>query len=200
MHTQARESSAHRRGRRVGDAVRVAAALSVAVAVIWFGIPEALGFGVMLVGLMVPRITHLAGPFDAAFSTTILLATWSGVAGLYAAITWWDLAVHFITVGASSAVLYLLLARMDITPGASVGKALPSRSIVVLTSALGISVAVLWEFFEWAGNAFISPGIHVGYVDTIGDLAVGWFGAILAGLLLAQWKDRTTEIQDSARG
>lgn len=186
-------------GRRVADLVRAAAALSIVISAVWFTLPEILGFTVVTAGLFVPRVTHLAGPFDAAFSITVLLATWSGVAGLYQAITGWDLLVHFITAGASAAVLYLLLSRMDVTPGITYGKALPARSIVVVTLALGMTAAVIWEFFEWAGNAFISDDIHVGYIDTLGDLAVGGAGATLAGALLAWWKGRTTAIQDSVQ-
>ncbi|MFP5368251.1 MAG: hypothetical protein ACLGIS_15695 [Actinomycetes bacterium] len=191
--------STHRRGQHLGDAFRAAAVLSVVAAVIWFGLPEVFGFSVVAVGLMIPRVARLAGPFDAAFGATILLAAWSAVAALYAAITWWDILVHFVTAGASAAVLFLLLARTEITPGSPVSKALPSRSIVVLTFAFGVTVAVLWEFLEWAGNAFVTDGIHVGYIDTLIDIAVGGLGAIIAGSLLALWKDQASAIQSSAK-
>lgn len=165
------------------------------VAAIWFATAEVIGFIVVAIGLMIPRLARLAGPFDAAFGATIILASWSGVVSLYAAITWWDILVHFVTAGSSAAVLFLLLARAEITPGSTVSKALPTRSIVVMTFAFGVTVAVLWEFLEWAGNAFISDGIHVGYIDTLVDIAVGGAGAIIAGILLARWKDRASAIQ-----
>lgn len=191
------DGAAHSRWRHVADATRLATLVSGAIALIWIDIPSAIGFAVVLAGLLIPRLAHLAGPFDAAFCATILLATWSGVAGLYEAISWWDLVVHFVTAGSSAAVLYLLLAQLDVTPGTSTGKALPSKSIVVLTVALGVTLAVVWEFLEWFGNAFISDGIHVGYVDTLSDVAVGGAGALLTGLLLARWKDQTADIQTS---
>ena len=191
--------TAHVRGRHIADAFRLATLVSIGIAFIWFGIPSTLGFAVAFVGLLIPRFAHLAGPFDAAFSATILLATWSGVAGLYAAISWWDLVVHFITAGSSAAVLYLLLSQLDVTPGTSMGKALPSRSIVVLTVSFGITLAVVWELIEWFGDAFISEGIHVGYIDTLSDVAVGGAGALLTGILLAAWKDQTAAVQNSAK-
>lgn len=200
MHSRRRNNNdAHVHGRRIGDAFRVAAIISIGIAVLWYGIPEILAFTVVAIGLIILRLARLAGPFDAAFSATILLATWSGVAGLYEAITWWDILVHCITAGSSAAVLYLLLARTEITAGSPVGKALPSQSIVVLTFAFGITVAVLWEFAEWAGNAFIAKGIHVGYIDTLIDIAVGGLGSIIAGILLALWKDQASTIQSSAK-
>lgn len=188
--TTTKTPSDHNRSRPVADAVRVLAAVSVIASVIWFGLPEILGLTVMFLGLLIPRIGKLAGPFDTAFCITIFVATWSGIAGLYKAISWWDLAVHFITAGASAAVLYLILARTDVTPGSSRGDVLPARSIVVMTLALGLSAAVVWEFVEWVGNTYITTAIHVGYDDTIGDLAVGGAGALVAGMALARWKAR----------
>lgn len=185
----------HIRGRRIADGFRAAAVLSVGVAAVWFGVAEVAGFILVAVGLLIPRLFHLAGPFDAAFGATILLASWSSVASLYAAITWWDIMVHFVTAGSSAGVLFLLLSRAEITPAATVGRALPRRSIVVMTFSFGLTIAVLWEFVEWAGNAFISSDIHVGYIDTLIDLAVGGAGAILVGVLLAQWKEKTSRIQ-----
>lgn len=197
MHTH--RNPGHIRGQRIGDGFRAAAVLSVVIAAMWFGIAEVAGFTVVAIGLMIPRLCRLAGPFDAAFSATILLASWSSVASLYAAITWWDLLVHFVTAGSSAAVLFLLLARVEITPGGTVSKALPTRSIVVVTFTFGVTVAVLWEFLEWAGNAFISESIHVGYIDTLIDIAAGGAGAILAGILLARWNDQASAIQSSAK-
>lgn len=191
-------NSVHISGQRIGDVFRAAAVFSVGVAAVWFGIAEVVGFIVVAIGLMIPRLARLAGPFDAAFGATIFLASWSSVASLYAAVTWCDIMVHFVTAGSSAAVLFLLLARAEITPGSTVGKALPARSIVVMTFAFGVTVAVLWEFLEWAGNAFISDGIHVGYIDTLIDIAVGGAGAVLAGMLLARWKDKASAIQSSA--
>ncbi|GAA3710813.1 hypothetical protein GCM10022377_25480 [Zhihengliuella alba] len=183
----------------MADGCRVAALLSTVAAGVWLGVPELLGFAVVLAGLLVPRLMHLAGPFDAAFGVTILIAAWSGAAGLYEAIPGWDLVVHFITAGAAAGVLFLGLAQIDVTPEATMGSVIPYRSTVVLTLALGMTLAVLWEFLEWAGHTFISGDIHVGYTDTLGDLAVGGLGAGLAGVLLAHWKGRVAEVQTRAR-
>ncbi len=178
----------HDRTRRTADAVRLFAALSIGVCALWMGLPETIGFTVVFLGLLIPRMARLAGPFDAGFCLTIFVATWSGIAGLYRAISWWDLLIHFITAGASAAALFLVLARTGIIPGSADTKLLPRRSIVALTLALGLAAAVMWEFFEWAGNAYLTKAIHVGYNDTVADLAVGGLGALLAGMALAGWK------------
>jgi len=189
----ARNDDAHVIPRQVADGVRALSALSIAAAAVWFDLPAVLGITIVTVGLMIPRFCRLAGPFDAAFCITILIAAWSGIAGLYRAIPWWDLVVHFVTAGSSAAVLYLVLARSDITPTAN-RRIFPARSVVVLTAALGMTAAVFWEFLEWAGNRYITSRIHVGYNDTLADLAVGGLGAVVAGVFLARWSAGDTEI------
>jgi hypothetical protein len=40
---------------------------------------------------------------------------------------------------------------------------------------------VLWELVELVGHTYIDSTIFVGYTDTIGDLAAGGLGSLLAG-------------------
>lgn len=192
-------STRHDRSRWIADSVRILAVLSVVAGAGWLGVPAVLGLTTMAAGLLFLRVFRLAGPFDAAFCVTIFIATWSGLIGLYRAISWWDLAVHFVTIGAVAAALYLILARSNVTP--STKRSFSTRSIVVLSFSLGLTVAVLWEFIEWIGNRYITELIMVGYDDTIGDLAVGGAGAALAGVALALWTSRAAqqvEHQDSS--
>ncbi len=83
-------------------------------------------------------------------------------------------------------------ARTGLTPGTADGQVLRGRSIAAMTLALGLSAAVVWEFFEWAANAYFTEEIHVGYNDTMADLAVGGLGALLAGVALVGWKSART--------
>lgn len=177
---------------RIADGVRLSSVVSIVVAAVWFDLPAVLGLIVVTIGLIIPRLCRLAGPFDAPFCITILIAPWSGIGGLYRAISWWDLAVHFVTAGSSAAVLYLIMARTSITPTAT-KQAFPARSVIVLTTALGMTAAVLWEFLEWAGNRYITDRIHVGYNDTLSDLAIGGLGAVIAGVALARWSTRAPD-------
>ncbi|WP_159801276.1 hypothetical protein [Arthrobacter zhaoguopingii] len=81
----------HHGTRRAADVVRLLAALSISVCAAGMGLPDTLGFAIVFLGLLVPRITRLPGPFDFGFCLNIFVATWSGIAGLYRAISWWDL-------------------------------------------------------------------------------------------------------------
>ncbi|UNX54812.1 hypothetical protein MF406_00445 [Georgenia sp. TF02-10] len=44
---------------------------------------------------------------------------------------------------------------------------------------------MLWELGEWVGHTYGDPEIHVGYDDTVGDLAAGLLGSLLAGAIAA---------------
>ena len=173
----------------LADVVRLAALASIAAAYLWYGWAEVARFAIVLVGLLVPRLAKVPRPFDLAYCATLLLAAWSGVAGWYAAITGWDLVVHTITTGAVAALAYLVLARMDVVHDLHDTRRLSHHhpSIVLLTVALGLSAGVLWEFWEWVGNRYLKASIHVGYDDTVADLAADGAGSLLAGLLLVAW-------------
>ncbi|MEK8228690.1 hypothetical protein NKG05_25870 [Oerskovia sp. M15] len=49
-----------------------------------------------------------------------------------------------------------------------------------------VLLALLWETGEWAGATFVDESINVGYVDTLGDLAAGGIGSLLAGLVMVR--------------
>jgi len=47
-------------------------------------------------------------------------------------------------------------------------------------------LAVLWELGEWAGNAWLDRRIQVGYPDTMGDLAAGLAGSVVAAAVVGR--------------
>lgn len=173
----------------LADVVRLAALASIGAAWLWYGWAEVARFALVLVGLLVPRLAKVPRPFDLAYCATLLLAAWSGVAGWYAAITWWDLLVHTVTTGAVAAMVYLVLARLEVVHDLHDRRRLSHHhvSVVLLTVTLGFATGVLWEFWEWFGNRYLQGSIHVGYTDTIGDLAADGTGSLLAGLGLVAW-------------
>lgn len=172
----------------LADILRAAVLVSIVAAVLWYPPEAVVRFALLFLLVLVPRIAAMPRPFDAAFVATLLLATWSGVAGWYSAVSWLDLAVHCVATGATGAMLYLAFARIDIVSDLHDPPLRGHHSgIVVLTLAFGSSAAVLWEFYEWLGNEYLTATIHVGYDDTIGDLAMGATGSLVAGLTLVAW-------------
>lgn len=163
------------------DAMRVLGLLSGVVALIGWSAVDAAVFGLVLLGLVLPRFLGARPALDAAFALTLLVAGWSAVTDLYLVVRWWDLPVHFALNGLLAAVAYLLLIRLGYVPDPNAQR-VPLAATVVLTVALGLAAGVLWEIGEWAGHTFIDETIFVGYTDSIGDLAIGGAGALAAGL------------------
>ena len=172
----------------LADALRVAAAASLVAAVLWYPVEAWLRFALLLGLLILPRWIGVPRPFDAAFAATLLLATWAGVAQWYTSIVWMDEVVHFVTIAAVAPTAYLALVVRGLLPGLQQPPVRAHRlSVVILTVSLGLAVATLWEFYEWAADQLPNDSIHVGYDDTIADLALGGCGALLTGLALAKW-------------
>lgn len=163
--------------RRAAVAVRWAGPPSVLLTALFF---DAAGTAVMLLvclGITVAWRARLPAALELATDLVLLVAAWSSVFLLYERLARWDLVVH----GAATAVLAELARRALERWG---GLAAPGvLTHVLLVTALGTSLAVLWEYAEFVGDAVVDPRVAVGYVDTMGDLAAGSAGALLAGAL-----------------
>jgi hypothetical protein len=163
------------------DGVRLLGVLSIVVAFIGWSAVDVAVFALGLLGLVIPRFLGIRPALDASFGVTVLVAAWSGLLNLYESIAWWDILIHFVLNGLIAAVLYILAVRCGVVPDPETGS-VRLRSIVTLTTAFGLAAGVLWEIVEWVGNTYIDETIFVNYTDTIGDLAAGGLGALLAGL------------------
>lgn len=95
---------------------------------------------------------------------------------LFDTVGWWDDAMHF--------VLWTLL-----TWGVLLAFAPPglSRALTVFVAlGFGTTAAVVWEVGEYVAFVRTSPELQTAYTDTLGDLALGTLGALLAGLIVSQ--------------
>lgn len=162
------------------DALRLIGVLSVLAALIGWSPVDAAVFGLVMLGLVLPRFLGARPALDVAFGVALLVAAWSSVLDVYLTTRWWDIPVHLALNGLIAAVAYLLLIRLEYVPDPHHSRV--PLATVTLTVALGLSAGVLWEIGEWGGHTFIDETIFVGYADSIGDLAVGGIGAVLAGL------------------
>lgn len=165
----------------VADALRVLAAIGIVVAGVGWGPAAGFSLAFVTVGMFLPRLLGVRPGFDIAFGIVALASVWSSVLDIYISTRWWDLPMHFLTNGLCAALVFIGLVRLGILAD-SARLSRPMVSTAVMTFALGLSLGVLWEIFEWFGHTFIDGEIFVGYVDSIGDLAWGGIGALLAGL------------------
>lgn len=95
---------------------------------------------------------------------------------LYDTIHWWDDANHFVNWGLLTAAFGQLLVRLPLGRLAAVG----------LMIGFGGVTAVLWEFAEYFTFIRNSPELETAYEDTLGDLALGLSGSVVAALLTAR--------------
>lgn len=166
------------------DILRGFGALSVLFAAVFFDLRDAAIIAFVLPGLFFPRFIGMRAWADMVFTSTLLIAAWSNVFGLYTRITWWDLPVHFVCTGVVAAGVYLLLAhlRMVTTPGSV---EMTTSAGIIFTTTFGLALSALWEMVEWFGRAYVSDEIYAAYGDTIGDMAVGGLGSLGAGFAIA---------------
>ena len=169
----------------LADSVRVLGALSILVSAVWLGSVEVALFLLVLLGLLVPRMIALPVALDLALGLTLLAGGWFAVYDVFEAVGPLDLVVHCVANGLLAVTAYLLLVRLRALPAPGDPVVVRHRTgVVVVTTALGVLLGVLWELGEWAGHTYFDDGINVGYSDTLGDLVSGGAGSLLGGVLL----------------
>jgi hypothetical protein len=102
---------------------------------------------------------------------------------LFDTVGWWDDAMHF--------VLWALLTSGVLLAFAPSGL---SRALTVFVAlGFGSTAAVVWEIGEYVAFVRSSPELQTAYTDTLGDLALGTVGALLAGLIVSHTHRAGTE-------
>jgi hypothetical protein len=135
--------------------------------------------------VLVPRLAALPCPVDLAVGLTWTVAGWANVLSWYITHPWVDIPVHATTPGATAAAVYLLLARTGLAADLQDDDVRRS-AVIVLTTSVGTTLAVWWEFYEWIVYRDEGPP-QVGYGDTLLDLLLGTLSSAVAGLGLALW-------------
>lgn len=184
------------------DGVRLLGLIGVIVAALWFTWTDVGILALILPALLIPRFVGVRPWFDIVSNVTVLLAAWSNVIDLYRTVPWWDVVFHFVCTGVLAMMTYLLLVRFGIVAAPSARRP-PSVGAVVLSTIIGLALSAVWEMIEWLGLTFVTDDIFVTYTDTIGDMAVGGLGALLAGFVVghaslpARSNDPSTSVRRS---
>jgi hypothetical protein len=101
---------------------------------------------------------------------------------LFDTVDWWDDAMHFVLWAFLTAGVLLAFAPRDL-----------SRTLTMFVAlGFGTTAAVVWELGEYVAFVRISPELRTAYTDTLGDLALGSLGALLAGLIVGRARSGST--------
>jgi hypothetical protein len=121
------------------------------------------------------RPTPYPYALDILWTLPFLIDTAGNALDLYDTIHWWDDANHFVNwallVGAFGQLLLRLPVGRLTTFGLCVG--------------FGALIAILWEFAEYITFIRDSPELETAYTDTLGDLALGLSGSLVAAAITA---------------
>jgi hypothetical protein len=112
---------------------------------------------------------------DVLLVLPFLIDTAGNALDLYDTYSWWDDANHFVNWGILTAGFGQLLVRLRPAPWQTAGLAI----------GFGAVTAILWEIAEYWTFIRDSPKLETAYTDTLGDLALGLSGSVVAAVVTA---------------
>ena len=188
-------------------ALKTALIGQLAVAVAWPDLPQFEGkafagraIAYPIAVLLVPAIWWLLRrrrpiefPYalDILWTLPFLIDVSGNTADLYDTIGWWDDANHFVNWGILVAAFGQLLIRLP----------LGRLEAAALAIGFGAVTALLWEFGEYLTFIrFNEEEFRTAYTDTLGDLALGLGGSVVAAVLTATvlWPVRSSASRAAA--
>ena len=120
--------------------------------------------------------------FDLLFIVAFGLQAWGNALSLFEDIDWWDNLVHFFLPASSVPVLYVLNWRLGLLPAMAEEQRPRQRlGLVVFAMMSGLSIAALYEIYEYVIVDWLDADLAIGYSDTIFDLTLGFGGPSPAG-------------------
>lgn len=179
-----------------GDPLRLVAAASVPLAGAVAGGPSAAALLLTLGGAMALRFVRVPTVLDIVGQLVLLASAWLAVTGAYELVAELDSVAHLGSGAVLALLARTLLLRLGLLPREPGRRAAVARALHTVTAV--VLLGLLWELGEWAGYAWFSPDIGVGYEDTLVDLAADGAGALAAALLAERSGARDRQL-DGAR-
>lgn len=181
-------SDRERVGRWIFDGAVIVAVVSAGLYFLTGSIEPGVRFLLLALIMLATRWGDVPPIFAGVFAVFLFLAAWASVHHWYREILVADEVIHVLTPGSLAAAAYFLLVRLRVLPDAEESRRrLRTWTPVVWVTMTGMTAAVLWEFYEWVVEQLAPSGMHVGYTDTVLDLAAGTAGSFVAGLLVLHW-------------
>ncbi len=111
---------------------------------------------------------------DLMITSTCFTDTLGNRLDLYDSVVWFDDLMHLMNTGLLTAAVVVLTMRHTSTLAAVLERSL----------AFGVTAAVSWEIAEYFAFISKSSERRHAYADTLGDLALGSLGAVIAGVVV----------------
>ena len=118
------------------------------------------------------RYPHFA---DILIGAPFLIDVAGNALDLYDTVAWWDDANHLVNWALLSGGVGALLVRTR----------LDGWTLAGLVIGFGAASAIVWELAEYVAFIRNSPELETAYEDTLGDMALGLSGAVVAGIVTA---------------
>ena len=112
---------------------------------------------------------------DILLTLPFLIDTAGNAVDFYDTISWWDDVNHLVNWALLSGAVGALAWRSNVRPWQT----------LAFVVGFGAVTAILWEIAERFAFIHFSSVLESAYVDTLGDMALGLSGSVLAGLAAA---------------
>ena len=141
------------------------------------------------VAVFLVRAIDVPRAIDWVFCAAMFFQGWGNALHLFSKFWWYDNSVHITLPMSLAPILYIGFSRLDVVPDPSERTGARSELIGMglIATCLGVTAASGYEIYEWAVDHWFGQHLFIGETDTITDLADGFLGAGLGGLLLIAW-------------
>lgn len=117
---------------------------------------------------------------DVLFGSPFLIDVAGNALDLYDTVAWWDDANHLVNWALLSGGAGALLVRTRVN----------RWTIAGLVIGFGAASAIVWELAEYVAFIRNSPELETAYEDTLGDMALGLTGAVIAGIVATRARNQ----------
>jgi hypothetical protein len=154
------------------------------------------GDGDAFVRLIIPgllvflvRALDVPRPVDWLFVLAMFFQGWGNALHLFSEFWWYDNTVHITLPASLAPILYIGFSRLDVVPDPAqrAGGTAELVGMALIAACLGVTAASGYEIYEWVVDHWFGQHLFIGETDTVTDLADGFLGATIGGLLLAAW-------------
>ena len=173
------------------DVLRLSLALGAVVMLVAGDLDAATRLATTFVAVVLGRALDPPRSIDLVFTLGMSLQGWGNALDLFELWPWYNKVVHYVLPFGASAILYVLLARLEVvhdlehqcTKRQTLG-------VVLVTLAIGFTVGGFYEIWEWGIHHGFDAQIIVGYNDTMTDMIDNALGSLTGGIVLALWARR----------